>query len=70
MEQPATAVNPGWRKSSHSDNGAGSCVEVASTPNAVLIRDTTDHGQGLTLRVTPAAWWHLTTRIRDNRALS
>ena len=71
MEQPATAaVNPGWRKSSHSGNGAGSCVELASAPPAVLIRDTTDNGQGLTLRVTPAAWAHFTTRIRANRALS
>jgi len=36
----------------------------------VLIRDTTDSGQGLTLRVIPAAWAHFTTRVRANRALS
>jgi hypothetical protein len=70
MEQPATAVNPGWRKSSHSGNGAGSCVEVASTPCMVLIRDTSDNGKGLTLRVTPVAWSHFTTRIRANHAPS
>jgi hypothetical protein len=29
--EPA-AVNPGWRKSSHSSNGGGSCVEVGAIP--------------------------------------
>jgi hypothetical protein len=45
-------------------------VEVASIPSAVLIRDTTDNGKGLTLHVTPAAWSHFTTRLRNNRALT
>jgi hypothetical protein len=44
-------------------------VEVG-TDGAVLIRDTTDNGKGLTLRVTPAAWSGFTTRIRVNRTLS
>lgn len=70
MEQPATAVSPDWRKSSHSSNGAGSCVEVASAPSTVLIHDTTDNGKGLTLGVTPTAWSHFTSRVRANRALS
>ena len=30
MAQPA--VNPGWRKSSHSGNGDGNCVEVGAIP--------------------------------------
>ena len=30
MEKPT--VNPGWRKSSHSHNGGGSCVEVGAIP--------------------------------------
>lgn len=30
MEQPA--VNPGWRKSSFSNNGGANCVEVGSVP--------------------------------------
>jgi len=63
-------VSPAWRKSSHSGNGAGSCVEVASILSEVLIRDTTDNGQGLTLGVAPAAWSHFTSRVRANRALS
>jgi hypothetical protein len=28
MEQPA--VNPGWRKSSYSDNGGTACIEVGA----------------------------------------
>jgi hypothetical protein len=31
MEKPA-AVNPGWRKSSYSDNGGAACVEVGAIP--------------------------------------
>jgi len=30
VAQPA--VNPGWRKSSHSGNGGGGCVEVGAIP--------------------------------------
>jgi Domain of unknown function (DUF397) len=30
MEEPA--VNPGWRKSSHSSNGGSACVEVGAIP--------------------------------------
>lgn len=29
MHEP---VNPGWRKSSYSDNGGTACVEVGATP--------------------------------------
>jgi hypothetical protein len=67
MEQQ---VDPRWRKSSYSGNGGADCVETGTEPGAVLIRDTTDNGNGLTLRVTPAAWSRFTTRIRANRALS
>jgi hypothetical protein len=31
MEEPAV-VNPGWRKSSYSGNGGGSCIEVGTVP--------------------------------------
>jgi hypothetical protein len=30
MEEPA--VNPGWRKSSYSDNGGTACIEVGAIP--------------------------------------
>ena len=57
----------GWRKSSHSNGGGSTCVEAGHVPGAILIRDTTDNGQGLTLRVTPAAWANFTTRVRASR---
>jgi hypothetical protein len=57
-------VSPGWRKSSYSDNGGAQCVETGQVPSAILIRDTTQHGHGPVLQVTPAAWRHLTTAIR------
>ncbi|GAA4973037.1 hypothetical protein GCM10023205_44240 [Yinghuangia aomiensis] len=28
-----------WRKSSHSDNQGGECVEVATVPGLILLRD-------------------------------
>ena len=59
-----------WRTSSYSNGGGSTCVEAGHVPGAVLIRDTTDNGQGLTLRVTPAEWAQFTTRIRANRAVS
>ncbi|HEX4831341.1 MAG TPA: DUF397 domain-containing protein [Trebonia sp.] len=53
-----------WRKSSYSSNGGGSCVEAAHAPGAVLVRDTTQHGRGPVLRVSPADWTRLTATIR------
>jgi hypothetical protein len=44
-----------WRKSSYSGNGGGECVEIGASPDAVLVRDTTDRA-GHVLRFTPAAW--------------
>jgi hypothetical protein len=55
-EQAAAAVSPGWRKSSYSANGGAECVEAGHVPGAVLVRDTTQHGTGPVLRVTPANW--------------
>jgi Domain of unknown function (DUF397) len=68
MEQPA-AVNPGWRKSSYSDNGGAACVEAGQAPGAVLVRDTTQRGAGPVLRVTPAGWARLTAAIRATGSL-
>jgi hypothetical protein len=47
-------MNSTWRKSTHSQDTGGACLEVA-TAGAVLIRDTTDRG-GPTLAVALAAW--------------
>jgi hypothetical protein len=58
-----------WRKSSYSDNGGGSCVEAGTTAGAVLVRDTTQHGRGPVLRVTPADWRRFATAVRADRAI-
>jgi Domain of unknown function (DUF397) len=58
MEQ----VENGWRKSSHSGNGAN-CVELGSMPDAILIRDTTDRG-GHVLSVSRATWTTFLATLR------
>jgi hypothetical protein len=45
----------GWRKSTYSDGNGGNCVETASGPGVILVRDTTDR-DGVTLSVPAAAW--------------
>lgn len=46
-----------WFKSSYSDsgNGASDCVEVATTPATVHVRDSKDT-EGPRLAFAPAAW--------------
>jgi hypothetical protein len=44
-----------WRKSSYSGANGGECVEVGTTPNAVLVRDTTNRG-GDALSLPVDAW--------------
>ncbi|OQQ18163.1 DUF397 domain-containing protein [Streptomyces sp. M41(2017)] len=45
-----------WFKSSYSDGPDGnSCIEVATTPGAVLVRDS-KNAAGPRLAVTPGAW--------------
>jgi hypothetical protein len=58
------AASPAWRKSSYSDNGGEACIEAGHAPGAILIRDTTQHGTGPVLRVTPAAWTRLVRTVR------
>lgn len=43
-----------WRKSSHSGDNGGECVEVA-TAGAVLVRDTIDRN-GTVLAFTGSSW--------------
>ena len=45
-----------WRTSSFSGSNGGNCLESASVPGAVLVRDTKNNGTGPVLRFTPAAW--------------
>jgi hypothetical protein len=54
-----------WRKATYTANGGTTCVEAGHVRGAVLIRDTTQHGTGPVLRVTPAGWARLTARIRS-----
>jgi hypothetical protein len=64
MEKPATAVNPGWRKSSYSSNGGAQCVEAGHVPGAVLVRDTTQRGRGPVLHVSAETWQRFVAAIR------
>ncbi|MEE1790938.1 DUF397 domain-containing protein [Streptomyces sp. BE308] len=54
---PAGAVSAlAWFKSSHSDSSnSNECVEVATTPVAVHVRDS-KNAHGPRLAVAPAAW--------------
>jgi hypothetical protein len=51
-----------WRKSSYSGNGGSNCVEVSS-PDAVLVRDTTSRDGG-TLAFTTTAWKAFTAQLK------
>jgi hypothetical protein len=44
-----------WRKSSHSGNPQGECVEVAPAAEEVLVRDTKDRDGG-TVSLPGYAW--------------
>jgi hypothetical protein len=52
-----------WRKSSFSGNNGGNCVEAASTPGDVLVRDTTDR-EGVTLAFAPGAWQEFAAKVK------
>lgn len=52
-----------WRKSSYSGANGGSCVETASSVDAILVRDTTDR-DGFTLSVPADAWVTFTDSLR------
>jgi hypothetical protein len=52
-----------WRKSSYSGGNGGQCVEVASNPAAVAVRDSKDRS-GAVLVFTPAQWRAFTARVK------
>jgi Domain of unknown function (DUF397) len=52
-----------WRKSSFSGSNGGNCIESASVPGAVLVRDTTDR-EGPALGFTPEAWARFTKNLK------
>ncbi len=53
-----------WRKSTYSGGQGGQCVEVASTPGHVAVRDTKDDGNGPVLRISPTAWKRFANGIK------
>jgi hypothetical protein len=53
-----------WRKSSYSGGNGGECIEVADHANRVLVRDTKDR-IGPVLKLSPAAWRELVSRVQD-----
>ncbi|MGW1378114.1 DUF397 domain-containing protein [Streptomyces sp. NPDC002446] len=56
-----------WRKSSHSNNDGGTCVEVADGyPGLVPVRDSKDpHGPALL--IPQAAWGVFISGLKDDR---
>ena len=56
-------MNPGWRKSSHSNNGGASCIEVGGAAAGVLVRDTADRA-GAVLAIPAGAWRALLAGLR------
>jgi hypothetical protein len=52
-----------WRKSSYSGGNGGSCVEVGNTDH-VLVRDTTQNGNGPVLTFTTSAWKAFTAKVK------
>ena len=59
-----TERRPPWRKSTYS-NGSSSCIETATRPGTVAVRDSKNPtGPQLTI---PAAFWLAFTRRLQNR---
>lgn len=52
-----------WRKSSHSADNGGECVEVADHAGRVLVRDTKDR-TGPVLGFPAAAWHTFAAQVR------
>ena len=63
-EPSGEILSSNWRKSSYSGGQGGQCVEVASTPGHVAVRDTRDNGNGPVLRVSSADWSRLMRSIK------
>jgi Domain of unknown function (DUF397) len=62
MGRVTSTIAPGFRKSSHSTNN-GQCVEVATAPGTVLVRDSKDAG-GPQLAFGASQWRAFTEGIR------
>lgn len=62
MEQPHVTS---WRKSSYSA-AAGDCVEAATAPQAVAVRDSKARGTGPVLIFSRKAWTAFTAGLRES----
>jgi hypothetical protein len=54
---------PNWRTSRYSGANGGECVEVATTADTVLVRDTKDR-TGNMLNVPASAWRAFVTKVK------
>ncbi|MEO7196370.1 MAG: DUF397 domain-containing protein [Pseudonocardiaceae bacterium] len=54
-----------WRKSTHSGDNGGQCVELAFLGTAVGLRDSKDKANGPILTVTPGEWAAFLAEARD-----
>jgi Domain of unknown function (DUF397) len=57
-------VGSGWGKFSRSGGSGGACIEAGSLPGRVVVRDTTQHGDGPVLSVSPSGRQRFTASIR------
>ncbi|SDO37806.1 protein of unknown function [Streptomyces sp. cf386] len=64
---PDAAILSGWRKSSHSDSDAGSCLEVLDNhPSGVPVRDSkAPHGPALLF--SAANWSAFVAAVKESR---
>src|ERR1035437_731921 len=56
---------PVWRKSSYSGGASGNCIEVGTTKDTVVVRDTKDHGNGPVLTFGREAWEAFASAIKS-----
>lgn len=54
-----------WFKSSYSDDEGGNCLEIATCPHTIHIRDSKLGEAGPTFAVPATAWAQFTAEIRD-----
>ncbi|OSZ60337.1 DUF397 domain-containing protein [Streptomyces pharetrae CZA14] len=55
LNAPVTGTEPEWIKSSYSTSDGPDCVEVATAPARILVRDS-KNPDGPRLALTPTTW--------------
>jgi hypothetical protein len=56
-----------WRKASYSSGNGGDCIEVASAPRTVAVRDSKDP-YGPALAFSPGRWQEFTRTVKTGAA--